>query len=174
MKKKILLLAGMAAMLASGSNAYAADGKATATIGGALTISQTAGGTGTGPDGNLAFGYIIPSASSGTVTIATNGGKTHTGGVTPTEALTTGAANFTVTGVANAEYDIVLPVNGTVDLTGPSGSSPMAVTNFLHSAAGTIGVGGTQVFTVGGTLAVGANQDPGYYEGTFIVTATYQ
>jgi Mat/Ecp fimbriae major subunit len=172
MKKRILALGCMAALLAFGSEAFAAEGTATATIGGALSISQTVGGTGTGPNGNLAFGYIIPSGTSGTVTIATDGVKTSTGGVTTTGALTAGAANFTVTGVAGAKFNIGLPNDTTVILTGPG--TAMAVTAFSHSGADTVGLLGTQTFTVGGTLAVAASQAPGAYEGTFNVTAVYQ
>lgn len=106
MKKKILLLAGIAAMFASGSNAYAAEGSATATIGTAIGISQDAVTPFSPTGGDLAFGHIIPS-TGGTVTITPAGVVTNTGALTLTTQLTKGPAQFKVTGDAGKTYNVL-------------------------------------------------------------------
>lgn len=177
MKKKILLLAGMAAMLAFGSDAFAAaEGTATATIGGAIAITQIPAGsgvTGVGPGGNLAFGYIIPSGSAGTVVISTTGSPTYTN-VTGTGALTRGAAQFQAEGVANATYTVAVSSSAAISDGALPVAHTMTVDNFTKSAISPLGADGKATFTVGGTLNVAASQAAGSYTGTFDVTATYQ
>jgi hypothetical protein len=172
MKKKILVLAGIAAMFASGSNAYAATGHATATIAGALTVSQdvTNGENG----GVLTFGHIIPSADTpGTVTVGASGTNTSTV-VTVTTQITQSPAQFAVTGDTDAAYTVTLPTNlAGRTLTGPG--TAMAVTNFTTNLVGNSGtlVAGAGIFKVGAKLAVGAAQASGVYNGTFDVTVAY-
>ncbi len=170
MKKKILALGCMAALLAFSSDAFAALGTATATIGTAISITQDAGGTNSG---NLAFGHIIP-GTGGTVTIAPDGTPTFSGNVTLTTQLTKSAAQFAVTGDAGKTYSVTLPLDNIVTIT--SGGNTMHVDSFTKSlaGAGTLDANGAQTFKVGGTLTVGSGQPTGVYTGTFTVTAAYQ
>ena len=94
-------------------------------------------------------------------------------------ADTTNAAQFTVSGAANAGYTITLPANGTVTMiTGGGGANrTIAVDNFASSpaATGNLGAGGSQVVYVGATrAAISATQVQGAYTGSFTVTFTYQ
>ena len=164
MKKKILVLAGMAAMLASGSNAYAATGHASATIERAIGITEDAAGTN---GGLLNFGHIIP-GTAGTVVVGPNGVGEATG-PTLTTRITTSAAQFIVSGDAARTYALTLPGSTTIS----NGTTTMTVNAFTENATNTIGAGGTETFNVGGTLTVSATQAAGTYTGTFEVTAVY-
>jgi hypothetical protein len=168
MKKRILALACTAALLAFGSEAFAAaEGTATARIGSALSVSKLATGSATG--GDLAFGYIIPNAlTAGTVKVNNNGNPTYTG-VTGTSFLPVGAAQFQVTGYAGASYNVTLSNSATIT----SGSNTMTVGSFTKNETGVL-TGGSEIFNVGGTLTVGAGQAPGEYTGPFDVTVAYQ
>lgn len=166
MKKKILLLAGIAAMFASGSNAYAAEGSATATIGTAISISENdLSDTG----GNLAFGHIIPS-TGGTVTITPAGVVTNTGALTLTTQLTKGPAEFNVTGDAGKTYDVTLDASTTIS--NGSGAS-MVVSALNHDSGLALDGTGKSVIHVGGKLTVGEAQATGSYLGTFNISVAY-
>jgi hypothetical protein len=168
MKKRILALGCMAALLAFGSEAFAADeGRATATIGSALSVSKYA--TGSDTDGDLAFGYIIPNASSpGTVKVSNNGNPTYTG-VTGTSFLPIGSAQFRVTGYVGASYNVTLSNTATIT----SGTNSMTIGSFTKNETGVL-TDGSEIFNVGGTLTVAAAQPTGEYLGTFNVTVAYQ
>jgi len=170
MKKRILALGCTAALLAFSSDAFAATGTATATIGTAISITQDAGGTNAG---NLAFGHIIP-GTGGTVTIAPDGTVGQTGAITLTTQLTKSAAQFAVSGDVGKTYNVTLPADNTVTIS--NGTTTMRVDGFTKSLAGlgTLDASGAQTFKVGGTLTVGNAQDTGFYTGTFTVTAAYQ
>ncbi|HEY3348630.1 MAG TPA: DUF4402 domain-containing protein [Thermoanaerobaculia bacterium] len=119
---------------------------------------------------DLAFGDLTSGATAGTVRIAPNGNRTRTGGVTLL-ASPVGAASFTVsTPTGSRNYTIVLP--GSATLTSGGGFT-MTVNAFTSTPSGSGKTnGGTlqQTLTVGATLQVGANQRPGTYSGTFLVT----
>lgn len=168
MKKRILALGCMAALLAFGSEAFAAaEGTATATIGNSVSVAKLPTGSATG--GDLAFGYVIPSSSTpGTVTITAAGVPSYSV-VSGTAALPRGAAQFEVTGVAGLSYSVVISASTTIT----NGTETMTVNNFQKSATPALGVDGKSVFTVGGTLLVAAGQANGSYTGTFDVTTTY-
>jgi hypothetical protein len=89
--------------------------------------------------------------------------------VTLGNSLGARAAAFTVTGDADALYDITLP--GSTTLT--SGADSMSVDAFTHDATGVL-VGGTETFSVGATLHVSSSQPSGEYAGSFSVVVTYQ
>ncbi len=124
---------------------------------------------------SLAFGSFIV-GNSGTVAVSTIGARSATGGgiVLLNRNPTAHAAEFNVTGDANAPYTITLPANGEVSLTGPGAA--MAAGSFTSNpaSAGTLNSGGTGTIAVGATLTVGSNQVPGSYSGSFSVTVTYQ
>ena len=160
--KKHIVLASLGVLLAFGSEAKAASttGTATANIVTPISIAKV---------NDLAFGSIAPTSSAGTVTISPAGVLSSSNVTTLTSTRTAGS--FTVSGQDNCAYTITLPANGVVTLSGPAGSTAMAVSDFT-SSAGTITAGSAAVY-VGATLAVGANQATGLYTGTFNVTAAY-
>jgi len=124
----------------------------------------------------LHFGTMSVTASAGTCVLAAAGTRTQTGGVTLTNLSPTAtSAAYSVTGNSNLAYSISLPASA-VTVTRSGGSQTMTITAFTSSKAGNAGTLsgiGTDSFTVGGTLNVGTNQDPGLYQGNFNVTVTY-
>ena len=121
----------------------------------------------------LAFGSFV-AGSGGSVTVSTSGGRSANGGVLLIPSSTSSAAQFTVTGDANATYTIQLPSNDFVKLTGPG--SDMVINDFTSSpsgAAGQLSAGGSQTLLVGGTLNVANDQSPGNYSGSFTVIVDY-
>lgn len=126
---------------------------------------------------DLAFGNIIPGAEAGTVVLAASNARTGTN-VTLGMSSSASAASFTVTGLANNTYSVTLPGDNAIELTSTAnGAVAMKITTFTTFAvSGTMGViegGGTQVFKVGATLNVGANQAAGDYTGNFNVSVNY-
>ncbi len=167
MKNLKLALAAMAIAAVSAPIAHAvtADGTGTANIVAPLAISNSAG---------LRFGDIAPNVSAaGVVTIATDDTKTCAAALTCFTTSTTGAAAFTVSGFSGAAYDITVPATVQLDGQGPATGQSMSASLTGSKASGTL-VGGTDSFTVGGALTVGANQAVGAYSGTFTVTVEYQ
>lgn len=124
---------------------------------------------------NLEFGKFVAGAG-GTLSVDTNGMRSRSGGVVLLSS-SAASASFNVSDAtpanANKVYLITLPGNGTAALT--SGANSMTLSNFVSapSATGML-TGGSQVVLVGATLSVGANQPPGNYSGTFMVTVEYQ
>jgi hypothetical protein len=164
--KKIYLLA--LAVIGFSANSFAqssATATATAIIITPISIAKTI---------DMNFGNIAVGGSAGTVVLTPLGARSSTGGVTlPVTAGTVTAASFTVTGLGTSTYLITLPAVAT---TLTSGANTMTATLFTSvSPTGTLAAGGTQVFTVGATLNVGATQAAGtYVSGTpFTVTVNY-
>lgn len=126
---------------------------------------------------DLSFGAFVAGAG-GTIAISPEGVRTAGGDVT---LMTVGqfsqgsAASLDLTGSPNATYEITLPANNSVTLTGSQGGS-MSVTSFSSSpsAEGQLSGGGSATLNVGATLAIGNNQAPGSYSGSFAVTAVFQ
>ena len=84
------------------------------------------------------------------------------------------AAQFTVSGDANATYTVQLPGNDFVKLTGPGGD--MLINDFVSSpsgAGGQLSAGGSQTLLVGATLNVASGQVAGQYSGSFSVIVDY-
>lgn len=145
------------------SSAASATANATANVVTPITIAKNT---------DLRFGKFSPGITTGTVLIATGGGRTATGGVSLSALDAGGAASFTVTGDTVATYAITLPTNGTVTIT--NGANSMAVNDFVSNPSGTGTLtAGTQNLSVGATLSVGANQAAGSYTGTFQVSVDY-
>lgn len=130
--------------------------------------------------GDLAFGSVIPGAAGGTVTInPVNDARSTTGSVTGVTS-TFHAASFRANGGANVVGLILLPAAATI--TRQSGTEIMPLTNFTVDGATlnlfgqliiNLGPTGIRDFNVGATLAVGGDQEPGTYQGTFQVTTIY-
>jgi hypothetical protein len=131
---------------------------------------------------NLDFGRVIRSSTAGTVTIAPDGTRTKTGGVT---LVGTGfqAAEFAGMGTNNQRVDVSLGANQ-IFVTGPGapmrvhtfviGSTPTAVLTTTPRRFRINSPTGIFIFPVGATLDVGANQAPGTYNGTWTITLNYQ
>lgn len=123
----------------------------------------------------LSFGAFT-AGSGGTILVSSGGARSKTGGVLlVSQGGSAAAAQFTITGTANAVFTISLPVDGTVLLSDGS-SNTMALNGFVSSpsAVGTLSGGGSQLINVGATLTVGNQQVPGAYSGSFSVTVNYQ
>lgn len=170
MRKTGFLLAGLFVM-ACGIQSVKADGgsaqasaNATATIVQAISIDKVK---------DLQFGKIIAASTAGKVQIQTDGSRTIAAGnvVLFNQGSDHQAASFKTIGTPGATYSLAFSAT---PLTGPSGSDPMTIEGFVHSANGTLDAStGEETFNVGATLNVGANQAPGQYTGTFTVTAAY-
>lgn len=125
---------------------------------------------------SLHFGTMSVSTSAGTCILAAAGTRTKTGGVTLTNfSPTATSAAYSVTGAANVAYVITLPTSS-VTVTRSGGTQTMTINTFTSSKAGnasTLSATGTDNFTVGATLNVGASQVAGLYQGNFNVTVAY-
>lgn len=130
---------------------------------------------------DLDFGDIIPSNAVGTVTLAPDGSRSRTGGVT----LAGGGgepARFAGLGSRNRQVNIALGSN-TIFINGPGapmrvrtftiGSTPTAILSTAPTRFRITSALGNYNFPVGATLEVGANQAPGIYTGTFSITLNY-
>jgi hypothetical protein len=128
---------------------------------------------------SLHFGTMaILAGTPGTCVLSTSGIRTQTGGVN-LSVQTPAASNaaYNVSGAVNTTYGITLPSTITVT----SGPASMTISSLLARTAsagadgltGTLSAGGTDNFTVGGTLGVSAGQSTGTYTGTFDVTVAY-
>jgi len=127
----------------------------------------------------LHFGSMSVSASTGgTCILSSVGVRTQTGGVNlSTIGTPSSTAAYEVNGAANATYAITLP--GTITVTRVGGGT-MTVNDLRAKPAsapegttGTLSVGGSDTFRIGGTLTVPAAQIAGAYTGTFDVTVAY-
>lgn len=172
MRKTVFLLASLFVMACGiqsvkaqiGIASASASANANATIITPIAIAHVA---------DLNFGNIVAGTGIGTVIVDTEGDRTKTGDVILPTATpgTFNAAEFTVTGLANATYAITLP--GSIDIS-TTGGETMTVTDFTSDPDGTGTLtGGTQTLSVGATLKVGAGQAAGNYTGTFNVTVAY-
>jgi hypothetical protein len=174
--RRLRLLGLLGAVLLSSSPLAAQDSTATsasasATIAGAIRITNT---------GDLAFGDVLPGASTGTVRVDVSIGRTPTvtriaAGGAQLAGSVYSAATFYLqqTGSWWPWVRVTLP-SGPVTLTRVGGGATMTVDSFETNCSGSgIFSCPTMPFTlyVGARLNVSANQMPGVYSGTFGVTA---
>jgi len=156
------------ATLANAQSSASAGANASARVVKPITLQKIA---------DLNFDGIIGSATSGTVVVNNNNTASYSGGVialTGSNATPISAARFTVTGEPTFTYAISNS-GGTVTMM--SGSNSLVCTLAAPAAVsvtlGTLPSGGTQDFTVGGSLAVPANQPSGTYTGSWTETVAY-
>jgi hypothetical protein len=120
---------------------------------------------------DLDFGTVVPSASSGTVSIAADGsGQSVTGGVTPVASATATRALFAGAGSAGQQVNIFLaPPANLSDGNGHNVPISLSLENAL------VTIDSTRAFFVGigGTVTIAPNQAEGTYSGTFTVLAQY-
>lgn len=155
---KKIVLAAAAAMISVPAAAAPGDtattqGTATATIVAPISITHQAAA--------LDFGVLVSPTTSSTVTVV---GASST--VTNGDAvwLSGGSSDsFQVGGQAGRSFSIV--TSG-----GTMGGMTFTTT---APASGTIGAGGTVLFSVGGVLTIPANQAAGTYNATYNATVTY-
>ena len=148
-----------------GQNSATENATSSATIVGALTLTNTA---------DLKFGQMTTAAVGGeTVVVDTADGITAGANITLIASSPVSSAAYTVAGTVGATYSITLPADGVVTLTGAG--APMDVDTFTSSlgATSTIPLGGSQILKVGASLHVAAAQAAGVYTGTFDVTVAY-
>ncbi|MEH6828447.1 DUF4402 domain-containing protein [Parasphingorhabdus sp.] len=115
---------------------------------------------------NLDFGTIVTGTDAST--IAVNAAGSATCGTGLVCSGTTTAAGFDVSGTTGETVDV--SVDSSVTLTGPNGTMTAA----LSASDETIVLDGSDAFSVGGVLSVGANQADGAYVGSFNVAVVYQ
>lgn len=146
----------------------------TATATATATIVSPIGATKTV---DMNFGNVAVSGA-GTVILTPEGNRTTTGDVNlPATTGTIAAAAFNVTGENNFTYSITLPQNDYV-ITRDGGSETMTVNSFISipgvESGGRLNTG-SQTLTVGATLIVSENQEPGVYSNPtgFEITVNY-
>lgn len=166
----IVMVAGFSAKM----NAQATENTAAAAqIVTPIAISETS---------PLHFGTMaVLAGTGGTAVLSTQGVRTQSGGVN-LSVQTPSASNaaYNVSGAVNTAYGITLPASITVTET-VSSTATMIINNLLartisagvDGLTGTLSAGGTDSFTVGGTLNVAAGQVTGLYTGSFDVTVAY-
>lgn len=165
----VVAILAMASLAQAQSSASAsATATATARIIHPITLCKTA---------DLNFNGIASGSSAGTVVVANNNTASYSGGVSPltgSSATPITAARFSVNGEPNLTYSIS---NSGNSVTMTSGSNSMVCTLAAPAAVsgtlGTLSSTGHQDFTVGGSLAVPANQASGTYVGSWTETVTY-
>lgn len=145
-------------MGAQAAQAATANATASAEILEEITVSKVA-------NTDLDFGTIVADATGGNVVVGTNGAL---GTCDLVCSGTTDAADFTVTGTAGELVTLTVP--NTVSLTGPGTAMVATLSNTGLTALDASGNGS---FSVGGSLAVGANQADGAYSAPFTVTVNY-
>ena len=133
-------------------------------------------------DDNLDFGNVVRGTTAGTVTVAPDGTRTRTGGVTLANGGGHKAASFAGMGTYNQRVDISLGANS-IFITGPGapmrvhsftvGSTPTAVLTTTPTRFRIAATNGIFAFPIGATLDVGANQVPGKYTGNWSITLNY-
>ena len=116
------------------------------------------------------FGVIVPFGSSGIITIFPDGRVNSSNLLRQVEPR---AGSWTITGVENAPFDLVLPTS--VTITNETGET-MTVTSFSRTDNNnplSFDGSGQQAFNVGAALSVNPNQAPGNYTGQYTITASY-
>lgn len=178
MKKINLLLAAAAfAGFATSANAQAtatASADAGARILAPITIVNV-------NESQLYFGELVTSAAAGTMTVPASGTASAAGGVTHLDGgafQQPSVANFDVSGEPLETYVLVLGTDVDNSTTGTqitlsNGTDEMTAT-LSHNSDNTLSAGGTDSFSVGGVLTVGAMQPSGNYSGEFDATVSYQ
>lgn len=147
-----------------GQNSATEQANSSATIVGALTLTNTA---------DLKFGQMTTASAPEIVVVDTADGISAGANITLIGGSPVSSAAYEVAGTVGATYSITLPANGVVTLTGAG--APMDVDTFTSSlgATSTIPVGGMEILKVGASLHVAAAQAAGVYTGTFDVTVAY-
>ena len=117
----------------------------------------------------LNFGKIVPSSVSGTIAISSAGAITSAGGSRYIPNSGADNAILTFTGEPGQTIQIDKPVGANLT----NGANSMALTFSYGTIPTSIPTVGNVAVEYGGSLAVGANQAPGIYTGTYDFFVTY-
>jgi hypothetical protein len=123
----------------------------------------------------LAFGRIIrPRTGSGTVSMATTGVVTTSGGPTKMPSPASTAASFTANGEGGQSFSVSVPTSFNL----VNGANTIVVTlapsvSGNQTMSGTLGSAGTLPILVGGSFPLASTTALGTYTGSFSVTVTY-
>lgn len=122
---------------------------------------------------DLDFGTIIPSATSGFVSInATSGARTFGGGVTGVSSAAGHRAYFA--GAGTPSQQVIITITPPTELTSLAGDTISVLALTLDGAPKkTIDATRAYFFGVGGVLQINADQPEGVYTATFDVDANY-
>ena len=126
---------------------------------------------------DLSFGTIIrPPSGSGTVTIATGGGRSL-GGAVPPIGMTGvgsqylfGAATYTLKGEPGTAFTLTVPAS--VDLLGPSNHLLIPLTANISGSL-SMDVSGSMALNIGGVVTISSSTNTGLYSQTFNVSVVY-
>lgn len=141
-----------------------------------ITLNKTA---------ELHFGAMTSPTSDATCVLSTTGARTVGAAITliNSTSFPVSAATFSVSGALNATYAITIST-ATITVSDGAGHS-MDIDNLLVKSANVVGDqaagyngklgtgGGTDIFSIGGTLHVNANQTAAAYSATFDVSVAY-
>ena len=116
------------------------------------------------------FGIIVADPTGDTVSIDTAGAVTSTGA--STFSGTSSAGGFTATGDTLSAVTISFSTGDV--LTGPGADMALSGLDHDAGAAPSFDAAGDLDFDVSATLAVGASQTAGTYNGTYTATVDYQ
>ncbi len=144
---------------------YSQQTNAIATVRKAIKITKTS---------DLAFGAIrAPDSGNSVVTInATSGARTLTSGTAVLlGGITTGRAQYSISGQASTSISISVPASLTLSRAG--GGSLTSTLTATASGTKTLSAAGTFSLGVGGALTVPSGTAGGNYSGTFAVTVDY-
>jgi len=126
------------------------NGTASATVFTPLSILETV---------TMDFGTVAGGSIAGTVVLNTSSGRTPTGGAQVLVSGPGNAATFQVTGEPGQVYSLSIG-DGTL---ANAGGQLLTVTSFTNTSTGNIPGSGIDIFQVGATLSLGANQPAGSY-----------
>lgn len=160
---RVAPIAALCVWLPTTAQAATADAQAQVTIVTPLSIVKT---------DDLRFGSIIPGPVAGTVNInAATGARTSSGPLVLV-GNDYGRAHFI--GLADRFRIVIVNVGAPPVLTRVGGGATMNVTSLQRESwLYFVPANNFVDVNIGGTLAVGANQAPGLYTGSFTVTMNY-
>jgi Domain of unknown function (DUF4402) len=133
---------------------------------------------------DLEFGTMLAGPTAGTVIVPPSGARTKSGGVTLV-GNSFQPARFAGRGRVGQNVSILINSNN-LTLNRVGGGATMRVNTWIIGSTPTASIttaprtfqissaNGIFTFPLGATLAVGANQRPGVYSGTFTITLNYQ
>lgn len=164
--KKFVLAAVVAAVAvpaaAAPGDTDTESGVARAQIVAPISVTHVAGAA-------LDFGVIaVDPASGGSISVSTGGAVSEAGDAASLPGSTISADAFLVEGDVGRSFSFSTTGGSLSNGTGGT----MNFTTEESATSGSIQAGGN-LFTVGGTLTVGAGQATGSYTGSYTATATY-
>lgn len=153
-------------LAASSVSAAERDGDAEARILEQIALTQVS---------SLDFGTIIPSSTAGRINIRRNNGSCVARGRVTQVGTDCQRGEFLITGPSRQRVRITL-ASAPITLTQQSGTATMVMDRVRINGNRNkrLNAAGRRTFYVSGRLQVGANQDPGVYDGTFDVTVDYR